>query len=374
MELINKHITIDDSTIEEAIKDYEEIASHLIKKLNLPQTAVKVISQGSARTKTLIRTPDRTKFDIDAVCAVDFNEISGNDPMSFFYKIGEALEKYEPEQKKRCWKVDISGREYYIEFTPSIPLGQVPSPTLENVIFSPVDTFQDKALAVVDTPSETWKTSNPEGFADWVSEQANISILKMLSVESMRDSIDFSSSIEDIPDQDVPLSDTLRIAIRLLKRHRDMSIRRGLIDSDLKPISIIIVTLLTQCYKGLADMSMRYQDPIRLLIELVELMPFMIEERHGEYWIANPTVDGENFAEKWNDNIKLKMSFDYWTKLLIDDLHAIMMESNEQKRSKKLREVFGCYDTYDSDFIHKSGLASQKPKSVGIVPATKGLS
>jgi hypothetical protein len=370
LDAINRHITVNADEFDDAASDYNQIAERLVEKLHWPNDAIRVIPQGSSSTKTLIRAPDRSKFDVDAVCAVDISRIEAKDPMAFFEKIGEGLEDWNPSAKKRCWCVEFTDRRYYIEFTPSVPLNMIPTQAVASIHYLPSDRYSDTALAVVDRPTRRWKTSNPEGFSNWVSDQAERTILVSLLLEKHAMEALASDSVAPVPEQQVPLSDTLRIAIRLLKRHRDMSVRRGHFDAKLKPISVIIVTLLTQCYEGLADQGARYSHPIELLADLTQLMPGMIEIRNGEYWIENPTVAEENFAEKWNDNHKLKEVFDDWCELLIDDLQSILSSTDERSLSENIRRVFGCTAATGSVPPSSSGLASRAPDRVHKVPAS----
>ncbi|OHX37327.1 hypothetical protein BJL95_19790 [Methylomonas sp. LWB] len=372
LDAINRHITVNADDFEEAASDYNHIAERLVEKLHWPNDAIRIIPQGSSSTKTLIRMPGPGKFDIDAVCAVDISKIEAKDPIVFFEKIGEALEDWLPSAKKRCWCVEFTNRRYYIEFTPSVPLNTIPAQAVASICYRPSDRYSDTALAVVDTPTRRWKTSNPEGFSNWVSDQAKRIILVSLLLEKRAMEALASDSVAPVPEQQVPLSDTLRIAIRLLKRHRDMSVQRGYFEAELKPISVIIVTLLTQCYEGLADQNARYSHPIELLADLAQLMPGMIEIRNGDYWIENPTVAEENFAEKWNTNHTLKDVFDNWCELLIDDLQSILSSTDERSLCENIRSVFGCTAVTGSVPPSSSGLASRAPNRVHNVPA-RGL-
>ena len=152
IQMVNDHVKVDENVFDEASTDYEEIANKLVEKLDWPNDSIRIIPQGSASTKTLIRSPDNSKFDIDAVCSVDLSMIEVSEPMDFYEKVGSALAEWEPEPKKRCWKVDFQGRRYYIEFTPSTPLDKVPQSASGHITFSPSNRYRDKALAVVDTP------------------------------------------------------------------------------------------------------------------------------------------------------------------------------------------------------------------------------
>lgn len=100
LDVINQHITVDPVLFEEAAQSYQEIGEHLVTKLHWSNEDISIIAQGSCRTRTLIRSPDASKFDIDAVCEVNISRIAANDPVGFFNKIGIALAKWEPTSKK----------------------------------------------------------------------------------------------------------------------------------------------------------------------------------------------------------------------------------------------------------------------------------
>lgn len=371
LDIVNKHITVKPELVSDAADAYDDIGRHLVDRLKWPSNAIAIHPQGSTSTQTLIASPSADKFDIDAVCRVDISRIEAFDPMRFFDNIGSVLDAWKAEAKNRCWRVNFPNKRFYIDFTPSAPLSTVPGYIQESLLYRPTSRYQDTALAVVDTPTRKWKTSNPEGFAAWVNEQAARKILVQLKLaeEALAKRMD----VEPVPSQEVPLSDTLRVAIRLFKRHRDMAVRRGLIDGECKPISIIIVTLLTQCYEGLADNGTTYTHPIKLLIDLVGLLPGMIERRNGEYWIVNPTVDGENFAERWNhDNGKRAMAFNTWCDLLINDLITIFAATTEHEVRSRVQSIFGCVGT-SAEPKPTGGLADAAPTKVTPVRRTQGL-
>ncbi len=69
-----------------------------------------------------------------------------------------------------------------------------------------------------------------------------------------------------------------------------------------KPISIILVTLVTICYDGLADLIdagvlQPFAHPVDALIAIADLLPEMIPKYPdvGYYQLANPTVCGRKF-------------------------------------------------------------------------------
>jgi len=341
---VNEHITVPEDQVKVAVSAYHAAAKLLVKQLEWPDDAIEVIPQGSASTQTLIRSPDRSKFDIDAVCAVDITRTTARDPVGFFNAVGNALRSLEPTPKKRCWNINYVGEPFYLEFTPSVPLDKVSVTAQASMSrhFRPVEEYRRTALAVVDNPTEQWKTSNPAGFTKWVNDIAQISLLRHTALEAY-DSMRKSASIAPVPHQDVEITDTLRVAIRLFKRHRDMSVHRGHIESDFKPISIVIVTLLTACYAGLSELGRTYHHPVELLADLAELMPGMVLELNGEYRVDNPTVEGENFAERWNqDNGERHHAFVTWCDILSADLRTILAASEPEEIRRQVRSIFGC--------------------------------
>lgn len=340
---VNEHIAVRDEEIEAAKGAYQEVAELLASNLSWPPEAISILPQGSVSTKTLIRSPNgREKFDIDAVCQVDISRIEASEPMAFFESIGNALVDLNAEAKRRCWNIPFPQRSFYLEFTPSVPLNTVPRNTYESMAprYRAVR-YEGTALAVVDTPTTSWKTSNPAGMSKWVDDTAKRALILVPAMEALAKNR-VMDSIAPVPDQTVEITDTLRVAIRLFKRHRDMCVRRGLIEGGTKPISVIIVTLLTTCYEGLADLGRVFQHPVEVLNELALYMPHLVLKLDGKYRVDNPTVEGENFAEKWNDDGEERFrSFMTWCDALSADLKTILALTEPQAISKRVREVFG---------------------------------
>lgn len=367
----NLHITVHEDEISAAASAYQEVAEHLAANLSWPPEAISILPQGSVSTKTLVRSPNGgEKFDIDAVCQVDISRVEATDPMGFFGSIGRALEALEAKAKRRCWNIPFLRRPFYLEFTPSVPLGSIPAQTLQSM--APryrASRYAHTALAVVDTPTRSWKTSNPAGICQWVDDTAKRPLIRLIKMEAYAEDR-AKASVAPVPDQAVEITDTLRVAIRLFKRHRDMCVRRGIIEADSKPISIIIVTLLTSCYEGLADLNRSFEHPVQLLDELATLMPYLILKSDGKYQVDNPTVEGENFAEKWNDDDGERYrSFMNWCETLSADLKTILALTDPLDISKRVNEVFGIPAPAGGG----NGLPSIQPPAPRATPASSGL-
>lgn len=339
----NLHITVRPDEIAAAADAYNKVAKHLVAKLHWPDEAIRILPQGSASTQTLIRSPNANeKFDIDAVCQVDISRIAARDPMGFFQTIGDALEELEATAKKRCWTIPFTNRPFYLEFTPSVPLDTVPQHTLDAMAprYRVAPEYRSTALAVVDCPTECWKTSNPAGITKWVDDTSKLSIVRQVVMDAAF--AEAAASITPVPEQEVEITDTLRVAIRLFKRHRDMCVRRGIIDTEFKPISIIVVTLLTTCYRGLAELGRTFDHPVEVLAELASLMPHLVLKLNDEYRVDNPTVEGENFAERWNkDDGERYEAFMVWCNALAADIATILASSGPEEIATSVREAFG---------------------------------
>lgn len=373
LDMVNRYITIDGDVFEKAADEYEELGRHLVEALKWPTDAISVHPQGSSRTRTLIASPTRAKFDIDAVCGVDLSRIEAQDPMQFFEDVGSALANHNAEEKNRCWRVHYTNERFYIDFTPAVPLATIPTAVRAHVRYTANAKYAATALAVVDRPTGTWKTSNPAGFSQWVNDQASRPVLRMALMEKAI--LDGRADVAPVPVQEVALSDTLRVAIRLFKRHRDMAMKRGLLNSEYAPISVVIVTLLTSCYEGMADQGRMFDHPIELLLSLVEYIPHLIQQRNGEYWIPNPTVDGENFAERWNDDRGMRFNeFHSWCRVLVNDLLTIMAATSEDKVRERMQTVFGCTGADADDGSGVKGLlAVKRPEYVPAARPGRGL-
>ncbi|BCQ58199.1 nucleotidyltransferase [Burkholderia gladioli] len=342
LDIVNKHITVRPDDIKGASDAYMEIAQRLVNKLHWPIEAIKIFPQGSASTKTLIRSPDRTKFDIDAVCGVTVDEAYTRNPMKFFEDVGKGLDGLVIEAKNRCWKIDTPNKPFYIEFTPSVPIDSVAIDSNgmdRRRLLAPQ--YRDTALAVVDRKTQQWKPSNPQGLVQWVDDASKFKLVRVVSVEAY-DSVE--ASIEKVPEQQIGIDDPLRIAIRLFKRHRDMYIRRGYIEREFQPISVILVTLVTRMYYGLAELNRSFDHYVLLLVELATLLPhMMLNLPTVGYVVGNPTIEGENFAERWNDDEgERAKTFAKWCGILHSDLLSILATTDRDAIEKKAREVFGC--------------------------------
>lgn len=319
-----EHIAIKERDIEEAEKKYQEIARHL--QNHLISISPEIKTQGSARIKTIITGIGNSNFDIDSFSRSACIKGLEDYPMKFFDEYSDTLRIKYPtaENKNRCIRIPMNGLPFYIELTPIVEL-------------------DDGLLYVVDRETQSWKRSDPDRYADWFEACCRSSMLRHT----------ITGSVDPIPDQNINKADVLRKAVRLLKRHRDYYYykNKNLSSAD-KPISCIITTLAAMAYVGLQE-NYRYRaqlNEVERLLSVIRLMPKMIETSRGLWVVQNPTIEGENFAEKWNTHPKRKDAFFNWIDQLEKDIVKILESANDERLLKKsVAEAFGPLDIDPSD-------------------------
>ena len=122
------------------------------------------------------------------------------------------------------------------------------------------------------------------------------------------------------------------MAIQLLKRHRDIWFEDNM---DNAPISIIITTLAAKSYKG-------EENVYDTLKTLLNHMQDYVENRDGVYWIENPVMSEENFADKWEEYPERRKAFYEWINKAKEDLLAMPLKTEGMHViGNKLGKVLG---------------------------------
>ncbi|WP_029048762.1 nucleotidyltransferase [Cupriavidus sp. amp6] len=328
-----KRLELDASELARAKAHYDILAQQLARKLDIADTDVHIVVQGSMRTQTTISPRGNAKFDLDIVVKLTGGLFDGTDSETFFARFGEALTGLndsagEPKPKPRCWRLEYTGEPFYFDVTPALPGSQLITGT---------------DLRVRD-PKTKWSPSNPEEFADWFCHIADLRfgferrVMKGFALDH--------AQIDPIPSAPVEIDDVLRRTVQLIKLHRDnyyygASISRE--RKEAKPISVILVTLATHAYQDLwmKDKS-AFASPIELVLEIVDQLPHRIERANGKFRVANPALTRENFAERWNEDGGLRAKeFQSWHTQLTGDLELLFNEDYDSKSEQRIRSVFG---------------------------------
>ena len=296
-----------------------------------------VFAQGSFGTRTVTRPPGRDDVDIDAIAyAIGGTTLS---PIALLDRLFDELNARvrtggTVEPSKRCVVIQYANESVpcHLDVTPA-----------ERRAGNPNDDGSG-LLRVPDRPSQGWSPSNPKDFAEWFEKIAELE-LSVLIPESYRLHILEKGATEPLPShEEIKAPNGLRVAVRLMKRHRDVHVERTR-RQNTKPISVIITTLAALAYERVALRSRhRSLSPLQIMTEVVEEMANCFSPpQFGEtYRVENPRDPSENFAEKWNDNELLPRTFFAWLNELKQALRFgyVQFPSRERFRSE-LVEAFG---------------------------------
>ncbi|WP_375184292.1 nucleotidyltransferase [Aquabacterium sp.] len=313
------------------MRRYDDLARHVARKLNVGDTDVHVVVQGSMRTQTTTAMWGNTKFDLDIVVKLKSARFAGlRTSEEFFQEFGRALKGIpdagEPEPKNRCWRLRYPGEPFYFDVTPAIPLSRGITGT---------------DLRVRD-PKTIWSPSNPEEFAEWFCKIAEGRF--PFQREQMAQFAEARTQVDPVPCGRVRIDDILRRTVQLIKLHRD-NYYRGLPEQrqEGKPISVILVTLAASTYRDLlAKEANQFSSAIEVALEVVERLPRYIDRSGGRVKVMNPEMAAENFADRWNEDSGLRdREFKTWHQELVADLDALFAEEHSKKDEVRVRRIFG---------------------------------
>lgn len=330
---------------------------------------VHIFPQGSMMYGTAIKPIDENDYDIDLVCEFRKN-VSGLKPAYVKASVGNRIRENERYRKmlqpegRRCWTLQYCDTlNFHMDILPSIPFREeyYRMDSRLNEAYSSMSVRKDLALLATDKDKETLKykyiPTNPRGYAEWFKERMQTASSKIL-----RD------SVERVPEY--PKKTILQRAIQLLKRHRDVYFSTR--NDELKPISMIITTLMAKCYKG--------EDKLFEFIckALVNMESHIEQSADGKYRISNPVMSVENFADKWNETPKKATEFFDWVKQAYIDFTNLEEISTYTALDKAFKELFSqkpvdrMMQRYSSEFVLEKRLSLigegyEKPSSLKVL-------
>lgn len=341
VEELTKNLDISDSMFKDAESKYLAVAKYLGESTNLLLQDAIIYPQGSINLRTVVKPIDKEEFDIDLVIHLP-NVTKEHNSNNILKLIGDRLKDEKSIYKdkviplKRGWRINYA-TAFHLDITPAIDNAFVDAEEFH---------YTDTAELVPDKELKLWKDSNPRGFAKWFSEIAvKMPIFVIRTIKSFDSSVTLNSimesyTIEDIPDNN-EYKGLLRRAVQLLKKHRDYYFNtRNTKYVDFKPISIVITTLSAKSYRMIIDEGREYSCPFEMLKDIVRNMHNFIKIGN-EYKIVNPTNENENFAEKWNKDIKYVEAFATWQKAAYDELVELQQEIGIHKIGNVLEKSYG---------------------------------
>ena len=298
-------LDISDCDMEKLNQTYQTVADWLKKGDELSEFDIHIYSQGSVGLGTVVKPVGRDDFDVDAVCQLDntatclkaegLKQLVGDR-----LKENKSLDYHLDEEGKRCWTLIYN--DYHLDVLPS------------------VDTDDDYILATNkdENGAYSYVRTNPLGYRKWFLNIAN-KYNRMLFDNAKIDKL--PEYVHKTP---------LQKAVQLLKQHRNMMFKG---DKD-KPISIIITTLCALTYE-------KGSNVFEALEEFINDYAKHIHRDQKGYLIENPTVRGENFAEKWNSNPTKKAAFDKWIDQFKEVFSKLMNSKSIDDFLQTGKEMFG---------------------------------
>lgn len=320
LEMLGEDIELPQSRYDDAAKKYEAVGNWLKESGDNRLRSARIYPQGSIRLGTAIKPLEGDEFDVDSVVSIE-DRVDTLTPGQLKSLLGNRLLEngnYSKmlEEKTRCWRLNYAdSSRFHMDILPA------------------TRGWDGQVIRVPDKVLHGWKVTNPEGYAEWFLGVAEKSPQITEFVEKAM------ADIEPLPEQ-IPISDMLRRAVQICKRHRDRFFVGK--DPDLKPISVVITTLIGRAQEDLLNQI--YIGQFDYLAKLIKLCVQYIEKRDSagapEYWVANPACPGENFAEKWNEFPERREAFYEWHEGIVGFIDEFA-EAKGEKIYKSMSAAFG---------------------------------
>lgn len=299
-----------------AVKEYEAVAAWL--RDSWPGAAGEIYPQGSIRLGTIVTpvTPG-CDYDLDLVCRlwvtkdiskVELKRVVGHALAAYISTRGEGLIRL--KEGKRCWTLEYPGQRFHMDVLPAIPNLDEQSPD---------------AIWLTDRGLLRWQPSNPIGYAEWFAGRTAIETRILLEAAAAERGID----VEAVPRETIktPLQQT----VQALKRHRDIHFEEA---PQNAPASIILTTLAARAYEGGSSV-------FEVLVDLSERMPKFVEQQDGLYVVANPVLDDENFADRWQGHPERANAFFDWVEAAHEDFTGLGRQSGVDRLLEGLAKNLG---------------------------------
>lgn len=316
---IAAEIEISEAQADKAKESYEAVGKFLNN--NIKQYDVKIFPQGSFRLGTVIKPiSDKDEYDIDLVVTIDNKFTNAKELKNIVGDVLKGSDRYSEkiEEGKRCWTIEYAeSANYHMDILP----------TMRSDTY-----FRNKELIMTHKEDENsnyeFRQTNPEAYYEWFAKRMEEEKKKLTEEYAIRNKME----IVEVPEYKIKT--TLQIAIELLKRYRDIKFKET---PDIKPISIILTTLMARIYTG--------KENVYELIEKFskEYILYLEKDENGNVLIKNPVNENENFADKWPNNPERKEAFFRFMNELKEDLisNRILLEGNMREQADCYKKLFG---------------------------------
>lgn len=335
LDQIGQELEIPEGRYLEAEKRYNSVITYLNGCPLLSRFNPHSFPQGSFALGTTVRPLHGEEYDLDFIYLLRGayqNTYTEQQVYDFLFTRLKGSGTYAGmvELKKRCVRI-IYANEFHLDITPAVNNLNCPN----------------GSIYVPDRKLKIWKPSNPQGYVKWFKPIAALTprIEQGEKLFSEGRHLVTLASAEPVPSQHEPRG-ILRRAVQFMKRHRDVYRENNPDKADFAPISIIITTLAAHAYQTAIGLG-EYESSFDVLNAVVRLMPQFIEVSQGwpdkrVYTVKNPTIEGENFADKWqNDEGKYHSTFMAWHQALQNDLLKLQSLHGRDELQKSLQLTLG---------------------------------
>lgn len=296
-----------------AVAEYQDVGKFVSTAGVRRGVDVFVHPQGSFLLGTVVLPVGSNEFDIDLVARYglrrtqttqdQLKQRAGLDLHEYVQsRAGDTNGPTGCDEGARAWTLSYR-QPFHLDTLPSIPDDEAENPS---------------AILLPDRGLVRWQHSDPLAYATWFVQRGQ----RTLVLKEAR------AYVAGVPR--FTRRTTLQRAVQVLKRHRDLFFAD---DIDNRPPSILITTLAALAYDG---KNITYA----AIVAIAGDMERYIENRAGQWWVANPVAPQENFVDKWAAHPERRMRFYQWLDNLKTELNAASSEG-VPSAIRRFKAMFG---------------------------------
>ena len=273
----------------------------------LARIPLDIYPQGSLRIGTTVRPWWKDEYDLDLVLQLDLH--SSVEPMALLDVVQQRLtahDTYAPmvERKNRCIRLNFA-KQFHLDILPARP-----DPRLGGT-----------HVLVPDCAAQSWKASNPKGYAGWFEARGALAI----ALTETR------AAVEPLPvPEEARDKNALQLAVQLLKRWRDLRFLRR---PESAPISIVLTTLAATYYAGEPDPFQALRSIVRGINAAVPTV--------GRLIVCNPANPFEDLSERWDTEPEAYRAFVDAMRELDGKLRELESSRGLPEYTRQLEGLFG---------------------------------
>jgi hypothetical protein len=368
---VSQALNIPSSRYDEANKRYKTLTTLLEECPRLAVLKPHMFPQGSFALGTVTRPLNGEEYDLDFICHLLAAGHTAHTPRNVYDLLFQRLKDHGTYEgmvqlKNRCVRV-IYANLFHMDITVAVS-----NPLCSN-----------GGLLVPDRELRNWKASHPAGYVAWFKKRAAlVPQFRLLEKAFTQRHVALSSQTDPLPSEHTQGQGALRSMIRLFKRHRDVFFEKRS-NADFAPISIILTTLAAHAYAQEVTHQV-FDSELDVVLAVLRTMPNFIgceldtDTRQYVRVVANPTTQGENFADKWKRGPEYSIAFAEWQQQALADFSRLAELEGRDRLQESFRGLFGSRDTDPIFSTQTEHLSTQRlQQAAALTPlvgaGTKGL-